>query len=199
MAEILFVRELAADRDLVFAFASDGRPAWATDLESGLQWWYPGGDRAAVREAISARWSTFPTMPIAAASYAGPHPALELGRRADAAARVAAPSPTSDRSPGSRLVAALRELSVPARLAVAAGVVVVAVTVMPWVVGFVLGGLSGTTHHSVDDAPGPPAVAVAGAACPVRGEISHDADGHVLVCVSPSEAQSYQLIWRSTS
>jgi hypothetical protein len=199
VAEILFVRELAADRDLVFAFAPDGSPAWATDLESGLQWWYPGGDRAAVREAVAEQWHTFRTMPLAAASYAGPHPALELGRRADQAARISTSPPAAEGSPFARLVAALREMSVPARLAVAAGVVVVAVAVVPWVVGFVLAGVGGTSTHPVDDGPGPPAVATAGTACPVRGEISHDADGHVLVCVSPSEALSYQLLWRSTA
>ena len=199
MAEILFVREIAADRDLVFAFAPDGSPAWATDLESGLQWWYPGGDRAAVREAVAAQWDTFRTMPLAAASYAGPHPALELGRRADEAARINGSPPPVERSPFVRLVAALRALSVPARLAVAVGVVVVAAAVLPWVVGFVLGGVGGAAHHPVDDGPGPPAVATAGTACLVRGEISHDADGHVLVCVSPSEALSYQLLWRSTA
>ena len=198
--DVLFVRELAADRDLVLAFATDGSPAWAMDLENGLQWWYPGGDRATVRRAITEQWDTFRTMPVAAASYAGPHPALELGRRAEQAARVAAPSPGDDASPTARLGAALRKLSLPARLAVAAGAVVVAVTVVPWVVGFVLGGVSATTNHPVDDAPGsPPVVATAGVRCPVRGEITHDADNHVLVCVSPSEALSYELVWRSTA
>jgi len=199
VTEILFVRELAADRDLVFAFAPDGSPAWATDLESGLQWWYPGGDRAAVRVAVAEQWDTFRTMPLAAASYAGPHPALELGRRAEEAARIGETRPAVERSPFVRLVTALRELSVPARLAVAAVVVVLAAAVLPWVVGFVLAGAGGATTHPVDDGPGPPALATAGTACTVRGEISHDAAGHVLVCVSPSEALSYQLLWRSTA
>ncbi len=194
MADILFVRELAADRDLVLAFAPDGSPAWALDLESGLQWWYPGGDRARVREAIAEHWSGFATMPVTAASYAGPHPALELGRRADAAARVEPPSPPTPWT--TQLAALIRALSIPARVAVAVGVLLLAAAVVPWVASFLVAGTSAS--HGVDDAT-VPAVATAGERCDVRGEVSHDSGGRVLVCVSPSRALSSQLEWRATT
>ena len=195
MTDVLFVRELAADHDLVLAFAPDGSPAWALDLGSGLQWWYPGGDRIRVREAIAEHWAGFSSMPITAASYAGPHPALELGRRADAAARVEPPPP--DWTPWSRQLAAyLRRLSVPERVAVSAGIVLLAVAVVPWLFSFLFAGTSAA--HGVDSTS-VPAVAVAGERCDVRGEVSHDAAGHVLVCVSPSRALSFQLEWRSTT
>jgi hypothetical protein len=195
VGDVLFVRELAADRDLVLAFAADGSPAWALDLESGLQWWYPGGDRARVREAIAEHWSTFATMPITAASYAGPHPALELGRRADAAARVEPPS-TPAPPWTAQLTALIRGLSIPARVAVAVGALLLVVTVGPWVGSFLVAGTSAS--HGVDDAT-VPAVATAGERCDVRGEISHDSQGRVLVCVSPSRALSSQLEWRATT
>jgi hypothetical protein len=195
VGDVLFVRELAADRDLVLAFAADGSPAWALDLESGLQWWYPGGDRVLVRDAIAEHWSTFATMPITAASYAGPHPALELGRRADAAARVEPPS-TPEPPWTAQLTALLRELSIPARVAVAVGALLLAVTVVPWVGSFLVAGTSAS--HGVDDAT-VPVVATAGERCDVRGEISHDTQGRVLVCVAPSRALSSQLEWRSTT
>jgi len=199
MGDVLFVRELAAAHDLVLAFAADGSPAWALDLDSGLQWWFPGGNRAGVREAISEHWSTFATMPVTAASYAGPHPALELARRADAAARVEPPQP--EWTPWSRqLLALLRGLSVRERFAVATGAALVAVVVVPWVFAFLFAGTSAA--HGVGSDAGTdtvPAVAVAGETCDVRGEVTHDAAGRVLVCVSPSRALSFQLEWRSTT
>ena len=199
MDDILFVRELAAAHDLVLAFATDGSPAWALDLDSGLQWWFPGGNCTGVREAITAHWSTFATMPITAASYAGPHPALELARRADAAARVEPPPP--EWTPWSRqLLAFLRGLSVRERVAVATGAALVAVVVVPWVFAFLFAGTSAA--HGVGSDPGAdtvPAVAVAGDRCDVRGEVTHDTAGRVLVCVSPSRALSFQLEWRSTT
>jgi hypothetical protein len=192
--DVLFVRELAAHRDLVLAFASDGSPVWALDLESGLQWWYPGGDRAQIREAIAEHWSGFATMPITAASRAGPHPALELGRRADTQARVEPPPHAV--TPWTRQLAdALRGLSVPGRVAVAVGALVLVLTVVPWVASFLVGGAS---IHAVDDTS-VPAVAIAGEQCDVRGEVSHSADGRVLVCVSPSRALSFRLEWRATT
>lgn len=191
MSDVLFVRELAADRDLVLAFAADGSPAWALDLETGLQWWYPGGDRTRVREAIAEHWSGFATMPVTAASNSGPHPAVELGRAADAAARVEPPAPPSWTT---QVVALLRELSIPARVAVAVGVLLLAVTVLPWVAAFLTAG----TAAAVDES-GVPTVATAGDPCDVRGEISHDTQGRVLVCVPPSRALSYALVWRSTA
>ena len=194
MADVLFVRELAADRDLVLAFAADGSPAWALDLESGLQWWYPGGDRARVREAIADHWSSFATMPITAASRSGPHPAVELGRHADAAARVEPPPVPTPWT--AQVVGLIRDLSIPARIAVAVGVVLLAVTVLPWVASFLAAGTAAS--HGVDDAV-VPVVATAGDRCDVRGEISHTADGRVLVCVSPSRALSSQLEWRATT
>jgi len=200
VSDVLFVRELAADRDVVLAFAPDGSPAWALDLDSGLQWWYPGGDRARVREAIAENWSTFATMPISAAWYAETHPALELARQADAAARVEPPAP--DRRPwGEQLAEFVCGLSVRERVAIASAILVVAVVVVPWVFSFLLAGTSAA--HGIDGDsgadPSVPAVAVAGDRCDVRGEVSHDADGHVLVCVSPSRALSFQLEWRSTT
>jgi hypothetical protein len=194
VGDVLFVRELAADRDLVLAFAADGSPAWALDLESGLQWWYPGGDRARVREAIAAHWDGFASMPVTAASNAGPHPAVELGRLADAAARVEPPAPPTPWA--TQLAALLRDLSMPARIAVAVGVVLLAVTVLPWIGSFLVAGTSAS--HGVDEAT-VPAVATAGERCDVRGEISHDTQGRVLVCVSPSRALSSQLEWRATT
>jgi len=207
VSDVLFVRELAADRDLVLAFASDGSPAWALDLGSGLQWWYPGGDRARIRAAIAEQWSSFASMPITAASHSGPHPALELARRADAAARVEPPPPAA--VPWSHQLAAfLRGLSVRERVAVGAAVTLVAVVVVPWVFAFLFAGTSaahgvdggtGTGFGTSSDSDTVPAVAVAGERCDVRGEVSHDAAGHVLVCVSPSRALSFALEWRSTT
>jgi hypothetical protein len=195
MGDVLFVRELAADRDLILAFAADGSPAWALDLESGLQWWYPGGNRARVRAEIAAHWADFPTMPISAASYAGPHPALELGRQADAAVRVAAPTARPSAPWTTNALAALRELSVPARVAVVAGGVLLVVTVVPWLLSFLLAGTPSSTGDARSAAV--PPVATAGERCDVRGEVSHDDSGHVLVCVPPSRALSYELLWRS--
>jgi hypothetical protein len=194
VGDVLFVRELAADRDLVLAFAADGSPAWALDLESGLQWWYPGGERARVRAAIAEHWDSFATMPVTAASRTGPHPAVELGRHADAVARVAPAAPPTPWT--TQLVALLRDLSIPARMALAVGVLLLAVTVLPWVGSFLVAGTSAS--HGVDDAT-VPAVATAGERCAVRGEISHTVDGRVLVCVSPSQALSSQLEWRATA
>jgi hypothetical protein len=84
----------------------------------------------------------------------------------------------------------------PARIAVAVGVVLLAVTVLPWIGSFLVAGTSAS--HGVDEAT-VPAVATAGERCDVRGEISHDTQGRVLVCVSPSRALSSQLEWRATT
>jgi hypothetical protein len=81
-------------------------------------------------------------------------------------------------------------------VAVAVGAVLLAVTVVPWVASFLVAGTSAS--HGVDDAT-VPVVATAGERCDVRGEISHDAQGRVLVCVSPSRALSSQLEWRATT
>ena len=195
MTDVLFVRELAADHDLVLAFAADGSPAWALDLGSGLQWWYDGGDRCQVREAVAEHWSSFASMPITAASHAGPHPALELGRRAESVARVEPPSEPWRPSVG-QVVEQLRALSLPARVALAVGALLLAVTVVPWVAAFLTGGATGSPGLDDEQVP---AVAAAGQRCDVRGEVSHDADGRVLVCVSPSRALSFALEWRAAT
>ena len=149
MADVLFVRELAAARDLVLAFAPDGRPAWGLDRENGLQWWYPGGDDPLVRNAIAESWDDFATMPITAASYAGPHPAVELAGRAERSSRAAAPATSRPtRSAGmwmpsnpwaSRLDVALRRLPSAARLALSVGVALVVLARLPMVLGLLLG------------------------------------------------------------
>ena len=194
MTDVLFVRELAADHDLVLAFAADGSPAWALDLGSGLQWWYDGGDRCQVREAVAAHWSSFASMPITAASHTGPHPALELGRRAEPVARVEPPS--EPRHSVGQVVDQLRALSLPARVALAVGALLLAVTVVPWVTAFLTGGASTSPGLGNEQVP---AVAAAGQRCDVRGEVSHDAAGRVLVCVSPSRALSFALEWRAAT
>ena len=198
--DVLFVRELAAGRDLVLAFGSDGSPAWALDLESGLQWWYPGGDRPAVRHAIAQSWDGFATMPVVATSYAGPHPALELGRRAERSMQVP-PPPT--RRPGppwaDRLYGISRGLPLALRLAAGAGALLIVLAVAPAVLGFLFGAGGGAAHAVQDQSTTPPPVATAGDPCPVLGETSHDPTGRVLVCVTPSRALSWELVWHPAS
>lgn len=200
MGDVLFVRELAADRDLVLAFASDGTPAWAMDLESGLQWWYPGGDRDDVRDAIHDRWDTFSSMPIAAASYGGPHPAVELARRTDHSTPVVGQSRVLPTPVLPQVLAAARELPAPVRLVALGAAVVAAVVAVPLVLVLLLGGLARTDTPAVDDSTtSVPAVQTAGTRCAVLGETARDAGGHALVCVPPSRAFPSVLDWRATS
>ena len=194
VSDVLFLRELVADRDIVFAFDRDGSPAWAMDLDSQVQWWYAAEDRARIRAAVAEQWESFPTMPLTAATNRGAHPAIELGRRVDAAATVemAQPQPPWPR----RWWDAVAALPPLARLGAALGLVLLGIVVLPWTVAFLTSAPG--THHPIDPSPtDAPAIAVAATACPARGLISHDADGHVLVCIPPSEAQPSLLEWRA--
>jgi hypothetical protein len=193
---LLFVRELTASGDVILAFADDGSPVWALDRDSGLQWWYVEGERADVRRDIEENWASFGAMPITAASYAGPHPARELHRRAAAHETVEVPGPQVDEHPVVPWLRTWRDrylrLTSPARILVVAAAVIVAFTLMSWVLSpFAAAPRPGTARD-----PGPPA---AGAECTVRGETTALADGTVLVCAPVSRALSYQLVWRSTS
>lgn len=63
MGEVRFVRQAADGRDLVFAYAPDGRAAWGLDLASGQQWWYADGDTPAMRGAITEHWQELGQLP----------------------------------------------------------------------------------------------------------------------------------------
>lgn len=202
MSDVLFVRELADGKDLVFAFASDGSPAWALDRESGLQWWYLEGDSHDVRRAISEQWPTFETMPVAhRATYAVPHPAVELARRTRRPVRVessrrVAPSRTREAAVP---WAGARDAWVQLPLALRFGLVValaVAGLVVVTLLGSVLGGGGAASDNPGDDTA---AVQTAESHCSVRGLIAHDADGHLLVCAATSRALPADLVWRSTT
>ena len=196
MADVVFVREIAGGRDLVLAIDHDGRPAWALDLDRNLQWWYPGGDTPGVREAIEEARPSFPSLPVAAVTPApGPHPAVELGRRAERAA-YAEPE---EAPPGDDLVSLLLErwarFSRPTRLALSvvllAGIVILLSTL--------LGGVGGGTPEQLpvgDDGMTVTTTQTAGTPCPTRGLLAYDADGHHLVCVPPNRAVPSTLEWR---
>jgi hypothetical protein len=194
MSEVVFVRETVGERDLVLAFSREGKPLWALDLERELQWWYPGGNTPTVRQEIARAWPGFDLMPVIVRSpELGRHAAVELGRRAEAAAAEAVRDDTAD-DVVSRLRSRWGAFSRPARLAaVAAGVAV----------GLIIGAsvLGGPP-------PDPPPLPVgqdgrtvtvpqaASSACQVRGELAHDVDGHLLVCVSDGRADPWTLAWR---
>ncbi len=202
MSDVLFVRELADGKDLVFAFASDGSPAWALDRESGLQWWYLEGDSHDVRRAISEQWPTFETMPVAhRATYAVPHPAVELARRTRRPVRVVSSrrvAPSRARETAAPWVgarAAWARLPLAARFGFVVALTVAALVVVT-LLGSVLGGAGATTDNSGNDTA---AVQTAESHCSVRGLIAHDSDGHVLVCAATSRALPADLVWRSTT
>lgn len=196
MADVVFVREIAGGRDLVLAIDHDGRPAWALDLDRGLQWWYPGGDTPGVRAAIEEARSSFATLPVAAVTPApGPHPAVELGRRAERAAYAEEPPVP----PGDDLVSLLVErwsrLSRPARLGLSAALLAGVVVLL----SYLLGGVSGTAPEELpvgDDGMTVTELETAGTPCPTRGLIAYDAQGQRLVCVPPSRALPSELEWR---
>ena len=213
MSDVLFVRELADGKDLVFAFASDGSPAWALDRESGLQWWYTDGDSHDVRLAISEQWPTFETMPVAhRATYAAPHPAVELARRTRRPPRVGpvrvrqvSRRPASGRQAQGTSSAELpwagaREtwarLPAGARFAVVVALTVIALVVVPLLGSVFVGGDESTPAD--DSGAVVAAVQTADTRCGVRGLIAHDADGHVLVCAATSRALPADLVWRAT-
>lgn len=198
MDDVLFVRELAADRDLVLAFTADGTPAWAMDLESGVQWWYPGGDNDEVRDAIHESWSGFATMPIAAASYGGPHPAVELARRARRPVavpeRAATPVPVIPRA-----VAVLGRLPAPVRLAALSLAALACLVALPLVLLLLFGMAGEPASAPSGSAASDQGVHTAGSPCSVLGATARDGDGHALVCVPPSRAFPSVLDWRATS
>jgi hypothetical protein len=198
---VLFVRELAGGRDLVLAFTSDGKPAWVLDLDSGLQWWFPGGESDVVRRAIAESWSSFATMPIAAASSAGPHPAVELGRRAEPLPLAGSALVGRPAAPGLLwLESAQRRLSPGLRPAVALAILLAAVVLVPVVVVLALHALGGSGRPTVDDTPTTTsAVPTAGAPCSVRGEVARDTTGHVFVCVAESRAMPSVLTWHASA
>ena len=201
MDGVLFVRELAGGHDLVLAFTSDGRPAWALDLDSGLQWWFPGGESDVVRRAIAESWSSFATMPIAAASSAGPHPALELGRRADASQPARTSAEGRSAAPGLLwLESAQRRLSPGVRPSVALAILLAAVLVVPVLVVLALHPIGGARRPAVEDTSSTTsAVPTAGAPCSVRGEVARDPAGHVFVCVAESRAMPSVLTWHASA
>jgi hypothetical protein len=191
----MFVRELVADRDVVFAFAHDGSPAWAMDLDSRVQWWYAADDQARIRAAVAEQWDSFDTLPLVAATTPGVHPAFELGRRVDAAAYDDDVGRSWSWSPRAWWTA-VRALPTLTQVGVAVLVALAAAVVVPWLLAFLTS--APTTHHPIDPTPrDAPTVAVAGTECPARGLTSHDSGGHLLVCIPPTEAQSYRLEWRA--
>ena len=195
MSEVVFVREVVGDRDLVLAFARDGRPLWALDLERDLQWWYPGGSTPEVRAAIAEARPGFELLPVLAHSPdPGRHAAVELGRRAEAASLDSPPVDAGEGWPFAALRRRWTSLSRPTRRAAAGAVAVVALVAgASW-----LGGPS----------PEPPPLPVgsdgrtvtvpqaAGASCVVRGELAHDTAGRLLVCVSDGGVSPWVLAWR---
>ena len=197
MADVVFVREIAGGRDLVLAIDHDGRPAWALDLDRDLQWWYPGGDTPGVRSAIAEAWTSLPTLPVAAVTpAAGPHPAIELGRRAE---RAASSSSSGVDAPHDDLVSVLVDrwsrLSRPARLGLTALLLAIVVIGL----SSLFGGVSDEPLPTIpvsNDGMTVTSVEVAGARCDVRGLIAYDADGQRLVCVPPSRAIPSELEWR---
>ncbi|MFN8167437.1 MAG: hypothetical protein U0S36_01490 [Candidatus Nanopelagicales bacterium] len=189
---VLFVRELTAAGDLILAFGDDGRPVWALDRETGLQWWY-SGEQAEVRAAIAEAWESFATMPITAASYAGPHPAWELHRRDGRPVVVPERDDEHPVRPWLRRRRAwFLRLSPPARILVVAGSVVLLFALVPWV----LGGLFPAPPRPAVVDPVGSVVPAEGQRCTVRGELADDAEGHQFVCAASSRALSSDLIWR---
>jgi hypothetical protein len=191
---VLFVRELTAEGDLILAFGDDGRPVWALDRETGLQWWY-SGEQAEVRSAIAESWESFATMPITAASYAGPHPAWELHRR-----EGRAPAPDLERDDEHPVRPWLRRrrawflrLSPPARILLVAGAVVAMLALVPWA----LGGLFPAPARPALGTSQAPAAPAEGERCTVRGDLAVDAAGRQFVCAASSRALSSDLIWRA--
>ena len=195
--QLLFVRELTAHGDLILVFGSDGSPVCALDLETGLQWWFAEGDRTEVSRVIEEHRPSFDTMPITAASYAGPHPARELGRRAArpvVAAEAAVPPEHPIRPWLRQLERRFRRLSHGGRILAVSGAVIAVLVLMTWL----LSPFAATPRPAdVSGQPsGPPS---AGSVCQVRGDTAQTADGALLVCAPASRALSYELIWRSTA
>ena len=195
MADVVFVREIAGGRDLVLAIDHDGRPAWALDLDRNLQWWYPGGDTPGVREAIEEARHDFATLPVAAVTPApGPHPSVELGRRAERAAYEEPGEPAAGDDLISLLADRWARLSRPTRLgltALAAAAIVVLLSTL-------LAGVSGGATEQLpvgDDGMTVTSVQVAGTPCPTRGLIAYEASGQRLVCIPPDRAIPIDLEW----
>lgn len=196
MADVVFVREIAGGRDLVLAIDHDGRPAWALDLDRGLQWWYPGGDTPGVRAAIDEARSSFATLPVAAVTPSmGAHPAVELGRRAERSAQADEPEATAGDDLVSLVVERWSRFSRPARLGLTALLLAAVVVAL----SYALGGVAGTEPNELpvgDDGMTVTQVVTAGTPCPTRGLLGYDASGQRLVCVPPSRAMPSDLEWR---
>lgn len=125
MGEVRFVRQLADGKDLIFAFAGDGSPAWAIERGTGQQWWYAGGDQPAVRNAITESWNAFATMPVAEPAVG---PQCVVGGSP-------APSDLLAHRPGHAVLAKIAELH--ATAVAATGVPVLPDEIVSWSVGFV--------------------------------------------------------------
>lgn len=193
---VLFVRELTAEGDLILAFGDDGRPVWALDRDTGLQWWF-SGEQSEVRAEIAEAWPSFATMPVTAASYAGPHPAWELRRREGRGQ----PEPELERDDEHPVRPWLRErrawflrLSPQARILLVSGAVVALFALVPWA----LGGLFPAPARPSSVSPPASIVPAAGERCTVRGDLAEDTEGHQFVCAASSRALSSDLIWRPT-
>ena len=201
MSDVIFVRELADGRDLVYAFSLDGRPAWALDQETGLQWWYDDTDLGDVRRSITEQRETFATMPVSARSHSGSvpprHPAVELSRRSGGLQlleRPPAPQRVLPPARGPGFGSARPSLRSPAGMLFAVLATALAVGTILVLLGFGSGTALPPTGGSL---VAPDAVRVADDLCEVRGDIAHDAAGGVLVCAPTTRAMPEDLVWRS--
>jgi hypothetical protein len=125
MGDVRFVRQFENGRDLIFAFAADGTPAWAFDRVTGQQWWYPGGDQLVVREAITENWNGFSVLPVA------PRP----GGAARSTPALETPAGLRAHRPGHAVLAKIAELH--ASAFTATSVPVLPDEIISWSVGFV--------------------------------------------------------------
>jgi hypothetical protein len=194
MDSVMFVRERAGGRDLVIAILPEGSPAWALDLDRRLQWWYPGGSTPEVRRAIAEHWDDLPHLPVVAVSPAyGPHPAVELGRRAEAAADAQRTEPADAIT---RARVRWGRASTPTRIGLVGGVLAFGIIT----VSTMLGG-PGPAPDPLPVGSDGRTVTVpqaAGASCTVRGELAHETNGRLLVCVPAGRSTPWTLSWRET-
>lgn len=202
VSDVLLVREVVDGRDLVLAFTADGSPAWALDRGTGIQWWYPGGRTPEVRRAIAARWPSLGSVPVVSVSHSAPHPAIELGRRADASAGslppdAVHPAVAAWRRTAERLSARRPRTARGVVLALVASFA--ALVLVPALVAAVLGPPGGAGTTSPDGQAVPSAVQTADTPCTVLGFVAHDPAGHVLVCAPTSRSTPWQLVWRRAS
>ena len=193
--ELLVVRELTAQGDLILVFAGDGSPVWALDLESNLQWWFAEDDRAEVSHFIEEHRPSFATMPITAASYSGPHPAWELQRLAAGRRVVGVEAPVEHpikpwlRDASQRF----HRLSSGARILVVSGGGIAVFVLMSWLLS-----PFAAAPRPVDVSGQSSRPPTAGDVCETRGETADAPEGALLVCTNASRALSSELVWRST-